>query len=272
MWKWIAIFLAVVLVTTEGKAQSTPLHALMTGDQARGWRAVGRVNLGGSAFCTGSLIAEDLVLTAGHCLFDAETGRQFQASEVEFLADWRSGRASAYRGVRKVVVHPRFQSAGPASTARASHDLALLRLDRPIRNGSIVPFATGSWPRKGAEVGVVSYAHDRAESPSLQDACRVLARRAGALILSCEADFGSSGAPVFVLEDGEVKVVSVISAKAEASGKPVSIGTGLQTPLEEMMALLGPQSEPLLVTGEPRIRRPAGGGGSAGGGAKFLRP
>ena len=30
-------------------------------------------------------------------------------------------------------------------------------------------------------------------APSLQELCYVLARRSGTLILSCEADFGSSG-------------------------------------------------------------------------------
>ena len=44
----------------EGEA---PLKTLITGDDSRGWEAVGRLDMAGQAFCTGALIASDLVLT-----------------------------------------------------------------------------------------------------------------------------------------------------------------------------------------------------------------
>jgi hypothetical protein len=110
---------------------------------------------------------------------------------------------------------------------RVGSDLALLELDQPIRLPSVRPFGLGSEPRRGAAVGVVSYGKDREETPSLQEECRVLGHQQGVLILSCAVEFGSSGAPVFVTEDGEARIVSVVSAKAEMGERPVALGVAL---------------------------------------------
>ena len=90
----------------------------------------------------------------------------------------------------------------------------------------------------GPEVGIVSYAFDRAEAPSLQEVCEVIGAEAGLYVMACDVDFGSSGAPVFRIEDGVARIVSVVSAKAEYDGQPVAVGTMLDAPLAALMAEL----------------------------------
>ncbi len=253
------------------RAQDADLRALTTADASRGWEAVGRLNIAGRSFCTGALIAPDLVLTAAHCLFDRETGGQFNASDIEFLAGWRNGRAAAYRGVRRAVPHPDYAISQASRTDRVAFDLALLELDQPIRLNSIRPFETDVRPRKGAEVGVVSYARDRAEAPSLQETCRVLARQPGILVLSCSVDFGASGAPIFSIKDGEARIVSVVSAKANMSGRNVSLGSAIEEPLALLRGLMATEVAPTSAAIEPRVRR-LGVQGSGESGAKFVTP
>lgn len=271
--RFLLLMLAfVAALTTLASAQETSaLRTLMTGNDSRGWEAVGRLNIAGQAFCTGALIAPDLVLTAAHCLFDGRTGRRVQTEDIEFLAGWRNGRANAHARLRNAIPHPDFVFDGPDRDDRIANDLALLQLDRPIRKSSVTPFATDTRPRKGDEVGVVSYARGRTESPSLQEVCHVLARQSGTLVLSCDVDFGSSGAPVFTVSaDGEARIVSVISAKADVRGRQVALGTSLKKPLAELMAMM-PKPGAVPATGAT-VRTLSSGRTPKGAGAKFVRP
>jgi protease YdgD len=48
------------------------------------------------------------------------------------------------------------------------------------------------------------------------------------LVISCTVDFGASGAPILSFVEGEPRVVSVVSAKAESMGRPVSLGADVE--------------------------------------------
>jgi V8-like Glu-specific endopeptidase len=281
MRRLFAAFGAVLLLTqglaAQDREEATGLRELMTAYEASGWEAVGLISIGAGGMCTGALIETNVVLTAAHCLFDARDGSRIDPGKVKFHAGWRNGRSTASRNVRRAIVHPDYVFTGPNGDLHVANDIALLELESEIRLSNITPYATGNRPRKGQNVGVVSYAHDRASSPSLQRVCYVLARQRGTLVLSCEVDFGSSGAPIFVEVDGAPTIVSVVSAKAEVQGRPVSLGTNLEKPLSELKTILrtgggmtAQQSieAKTIRSDQARVRSV----GSGGGGAKFLRP
>ncbi len=264
----IALSIVMIAFFTVAWGGDSRLQRLDTGDDGRAWEAVGRLDINGRGFCTGTLIAPDLVLTAAHCLYEKESGSRIDPEKIEFMAGWRNGRASAYRWVRRAVVHPEFDYAKALAEDRVRNDVALLELHHPIRNTRIVPFETDRRPRKGQRIGVVSYARDRSEAPSLQEVCDVRARQRGVLVMSCDVNYGASGSPIFSFEGKEPRIVSVVSAMAEVDGEKVSLGTQLEEPLIVLRAALdagqGVFQSPapkMFTTGERRKT-----------GAKFAKP
>jgi V8-like Glu-specific endopeptidase len=271
----LCIAVAMAVGISHGARAEGALVELTTSDAGRGWQAVGRVNLGRTGYCTGALIAPNLVLTAAHCLYDKFTGEPVPIDEIEFRAGWRNGRAEAYRRVRRIATHPDYSYDNDTTIDRVGYDVALLELDRPIRNTHITPFATGARPNRGDEVGIVSYATGRDDAPSLEEICEVLSRTRNVLTLSCDVDFGASGAPVFVVEDGEARIVSVVSAKGELGERRIAFGAAVAETLAVVRAELA-GSDGVFGRGLPQTHTVAPRAGVPGtetsGGARFVKP
>lgn len=237
----IALFLALALPAPAlAQVQDSRLQTLQTGDDLRGFEAVGRLNMAGTGFCTATLIAPDRVLTAAHCLFDRATGQRIAEEQLEFLAGWRTGRAEAIRSVTRAAIWPTFDMTAGAAIGTVAEDLAVLHLDRPVRTTSITPIALSDTPAaQGDAVTVVSYARDRAEAPAIQETCHVLEqRRDGVSVFSCDIDYGASGSPVLARQPEGLRIVSVISARVEASEGPISLGMQLGGRVAALMSAL----------------------------------
>jgi protease YdgD len=244
------------------------LRPLSNAEAAQPWTGVGRLDTGVS-FCSATLIAERLVLTAAHCLFHPETRQRIPDGDITFQAGLRNGRPEALRGVRRSAIPAAYVLRSRPDLESVGNDLALLELDLPLGANRIRPIPTGRDATLRSEVTVVSYGAEREAHASIEEGCLILEGQDAVRVLSCHVVQGSSGAPVLRITDAGPEVVAVISASArDQSGAELSMAVALEDVLAELMARIEGGGAPALV----RRTLPGGDGGRDGMGARFIRP
>ncbi|MEM7546281.1 MAG: trypsin-like serine protease [Pseudomonadota bacterium] len=229
-----AFCILIAAVTLSFSAVAEPAGRVMLGvtEQAK-WSGVGRVNLG-DGFCTGTLVAPDLVVTAAHCLIATATGADRLAERVHFVAGYRMRKYEGHSRAAKIVLHPGYRHRRPADGESISKDLALVHLKTAL--DGVIPFGLTPGVDVSDEVTILSYARDRPEIPSIQSPCAVEARVGAIAVLDCDATKGVSGAPVFRMIDGEWRIAAVVSAIGQYNGAQKTFAVVLEDSLGPVLA------------------------------------
>ena len=216
-----ALFLGIVAIIATvapvaGQAFGTA-EALTAAEQVP-WAAIGQITYGngqaapGGAICTGTLVAADLVLTAGQCV--SVDGVAMPASDVQFNAGWRAGGSIAMRRGRAIIL------AGPTDgqPRDLSQDVALLVLDTPIDAQDVRPLRL-SRPSLFSEIySLIGYRRDAPDSIYRDEGCTLLQTEPSLLMLGCAVVSGNSGAPILRQQSGEWQVAAVMVAAQHGGG------------------------------------------------------
>lgn len=206
---------------------------------AQFWNAVGRVDIGSGGHCTGVLIASDVVLTAAHCLYDKHTGAKFDTRQLSFRAGQRPGAANAPMRVQKTLVHPNYLPNRKRELTNLKHDLALLKLSTRVIASEATPMPIARPDVSGLRAHTLSFGGVHTEAAFMQSDCNLTRHKEGVLLSSCQAQLGTSGAPVIQIRGGKPHIVSIVSAKARADQQPVSLVVSVADALRTMQGAMG---------------------------------
>ena len=237
--RMISRMLQAVQVTIVMLLAAQPAVA-MVGGASTDTAAMAVVTIVGSRgnFCTGSLIAPDLVLSAAHCTMPGATYK---------LVDYDANRQPRLRDVKRVALHPQFNVQGILAH-RASADVALLQLTAPMTGPAPASFGTPRTPLAAGNSFTVSgigvaIRGDGRSGGVVRTASLVATGQPGTLQIrlvdpatnniaaGLGACTGDSGAPVFESQNGRPVIIGVVSWSTGANNSAGCGGLTGVTPL-----------------------------------------
>ncbi len=177
------------------------------------WSSVGRVNVAGYRkvrFCTGTLVAPDLVVTAAHCLVNEVSGRPFQPGSVHFVAGVKGDNYLAHSRARcmRFLGKPEFNRLPTLESFLT--DVAIIALEKPMTlkpvsvDGDYVPVAASELIHPG-------YGRDDKYRLLAHRACRPKGAKRGLMFTDCDTNHGGSGGPVLVRSGDDYRMVAAMS-------------------------------------------------------------
>jgi V8-like Glu-specific endopeptidase len=197
------------------------------------WSAIGRVNAGGRAYCTGFLIGIRHVMTAAHCLYDAIEGRWWAASELHFVAGYQRDQYVIHSAVGHYERSARFDPAAEGTSKSAVTDRAILTLEEPIGQAAgwlglkvLDKPSIAALMRSSAQLLQAGYRSGRSHALTANHGCRLvgLIGQARGIVHDCPVYHGDSGSPLMLLADGRLWVVGlqVVRTKKKSNGDAVA--------------------------------------------------
>ena len=204
-------------------------------------RGVGKLRIGAKGGCTATLIEQDLVLSAAHCVAWKNTKTGSEAEKIVFRVSTKLGALGQEYVGKHLAIHPVYNFPGLSWAKRLSRDIALIRLKEKVPSGVATPIALVDPSVKPESGFLISFRGGTTRAR--QRSCPLLDQQDGVLKLGCEVGGGESGSPYLIVHNEELFVSGVLSAssneKRQQLGFAAELNSGLPAMLEAFDRLEG---------------------------------
>jgi protease YdgD len=232
---------------SEPKALVNPNNRLPMPPKEWPWSAVGRVNVRNQGFCTGTLVAPRIVITAAHCLLIARTNSWVKPDDVHFVAGLIPPAGNMGHSIAEsFIVSPDFKctledcplsySAGaprrgiPPHMIKTDWTIITLKNELSVRPIPIEAIHDADFSGTGdAQIVLPGFGVDRPFLLAAHKGCSAKIDAPelgpGSLTHGCEMFLGGSGSPVLLIRNGRVSLIGIATAAPRLANTPNASGT-----------------------------------------------
>lgn len=149
LWKVVLIMSSLTLIIPGGATQASSLdrtkspvlgditsHGTATNGtvnaRAYPWSTIGRLNIGGKAYCTAVMIGKKHLYTQADCLYNKAEKRWWKKDELHYRAGYQHDGHIASSNISRVEVSENFNPRTPDTLASIAGNWALITLTEPL--------------------------------------------------------------------------------------------------------------------------------------------